>query len=91
MLRKVAGLPKLRFHDLRRHAITELAESQASGQTISDIAGHVSNRMLEHHSTICMQAKRTALDALFGKRPVPTHDTNHDTKQVFNGEQSASS
>jgi len=38
----------LRFHDLRHPAITELAESQASGQTIMAIAGHVSPKMLKH-------------------------------------------
>jgi hypothetical protein len=61
-------LTGLRFHDLRHHAITELAESQASDQTIRDIAGHVSNRMLEHYSHIRMGAKRAALDALATKR-----------------------
>jgi len=30
----------LRFHDLRHHSITELAESQTSDQTIMAIAGH---------------------------------------------------
>jgi integrase len=34
----------LRFHDLRHHAITELAESQASDRTIMSIAGHVSQQ-----------------------------------------------
>src|SRR5215469_7839286 len=38
-LRKAAGLQHLRFHDLRHHAITELAESQASDQTVMAIAG----------------------------------------------------
>jgi integrase len=33
-LRKAAGLAHLRFHDLRHHAITELADSEASEQTI---------------------------------------------------------
>jgi integrase len=42
---KAAGIPRLRFHDLRHHAITELAESQASDQTIMSVAGHVSQRM----------------------------------------------
>lgn len=36
-----AGLKGLRFHDLRHHAITELAESGTSDQTIMAIAGHV--------------------------------------------------
>lgn len=54
----------LRFHDLRHHAITELAESQTSEQTILSIAGHVSRRMLEHYSHVRIEAKRNALDAL---------------------------
>jgi len=57
----------LRFHDLRHHAITELAEGQASEQTIRSIAGHVSQKMLEHYSHIRIDAKRDALDALSQK------------------------
>ena len=45
-LTKAAGIPGLRFRDLRHHAITELAESQASDQTILSVAGHVSPRIL---------------------------------------------
>jgi integrase len=59
-----AGLPGLRFHDLRHHSITELAESGASEQTIKAIAGHVSERMLARYSHIRLEAKRTALEAL---------------------------
>ena len=88
-LRKAAGLPNLRFHDLRHHAITELAESQASDSTIMAIAGHVSPKMLQHYSHVRIQAKRTALDALTTRsvdRPNLVHetkgyDTNNDTKQ----------
>ena len=84
----------LRFHDLRHHAITELAESQASDQTIMAIAGHVSPKMLQHYSHVRLQAKRAALDALSTKsETVGTkrgeaansegkrdgYDTNHDT------------
>jgi hypothetical protein len=47
-LRREAGLAGFRFHDLRHHAITELAESGASDQTIMAIAEHVSREMLEH-------------------------------------------
>jgi len=43
-LTEEAGLKGLRFHDLRHHAITELAESGASEQTILSIAGHISSR-----------------------------------------------
>ena len=77
-----------RFHDLRHQAITELAESKASDQTIMGIAGHVSKKMLQHYSHVRMEAKRNALDAL---SMMPTqsqvsggktegYDTNNDTK-----------
>jgi integrase len=77
-----------RFHDLRHQAITELAESKASDQTIMGIAGHVSRKMLQHYSHVRMEAKRTALDAL-SMTPVQTgdsggkregYDTINDTK-----------
>ena len=57
-----AGLDGLRPHDLRRQAITKLAQSsEASEQTIVAIAGHVSREMLEHYSHIRQQAKRKAV------------------------------
>ena len=62
-------LAGLRFHDLRHCAITKLAESQASDQTIMSIAGHVSREMLEHYSHIRMAAKRAALDAIATRLP----------------------
>jgi len=77
-----------RFHDLRHQAITELAESKASDQTIMGIAGHVSKKMLQHYSHVRIDAKRNALDALLMK-PVQKedlcdtmagYDTNSDTK-----------
>jgi integrase len=49
-------LAGLRFHDLRHHAITELAESQVSDQTIMAIAGHVSR--LDTLSEIDRQSDR---------------------------------
>jgi integrase len=67
-LKQAAGLDSLRFHDLRHHAITELSEGQASDSTIKAIAGHVSQRMLDHYSHVRMDAKRKALDALSGAR-----------------------
>jgi integrase len=70
----------LRFHDLRHHAVTELAESHASERTIMAIAGHISTRMLEHYSHIRMDAKRRALEALSGKGSAGGYGTNNDTK-----------
>jgi hypothetical protein len=72
-----------RFHDLRHHAITELAESTASDQTIMSIAGHISPKMLRHYSHIRLKAKRKALDALGGDGKTDGYGTNDGTKQVF--------
>jgi hypothetical protein len=66
-------LAGLRFHDLRHCAITKLAESQASDQTIMSIAGHVSREMLEHYSHIRMAAKRAALDSIATRLPDLSH------------------
>ncbi len=88
-LKKVKSpLAGLRFHDLRHHAITELAESQASESTVMAIAGHVSPKMLAHYSHVRIQAKRTALDSLSTKQAeransggeTKGYDTNHGTK-----------
>jgi hypothetical protein len=89
-LKKVKSpLAGLRFHDLRHHAITELAESQASDRTVMAIAGHVSPKMLAHYSHVRIRAKRTALDSLSTKQAERVnsggesrgYDTNHDTKR----------
>jgi len=89
-LRKVkSGTAGLHFHDLRHHAITELAESQASDSTVMSIAGHVSAKMLAHYSHVRLEAKRTALDALSTGRltgvETEGYGTNHDTKQGEQG------
>jgi hypothetical protein len=64
-LTEAAGLKELRLHDLRHHAITRLAESNAaSEETIMAIAGHVSREMLQHYSHIRQEAKRKAVTAL---------------------------
>jgi len=67
-LTKEAGLGGLRFHDLRHASITTLAEAGLPDQTIMALAGHVSQRMLEHYSHIRMNAKREAVDVL-GVKP----------------------
>jgi integrase len=63
-LTKAAGLKGLRFHDLRHQAITELLESGLSDQAVKSIAGHVSQKMLDHYSHIRLQAKRQAVECL---------------------------
>ena len=59
---------KGRWHDNRHTLITELAESGAGDETIMQIAGHVSRKMLRHYSHIRMNAKRAALDAALAQR-----------------------
>jgi integrase len=59
-----AGLRGLRFHDLRHHSITKLAEAGVADHTLMAIAGHVSREMLEHYSHIRLQAKRDAVASL---------------------------
>lgn len=54
---KVTG----RWHDTRHTLITELSESGAGTETIKEIAGHVSQAMLERYSHIRMEARRKAL------------------------------
>ena len=54
----------LRFHDLCHCAITCLAESDASDQTIMSIAGHLDRSMLEHYSHVRMAAKRKGVEAI---------------------------
>lgn len=67
-IRDKANLPGLRFHDLRHTAITELAEMGVPDSVLKSIAGHITQRMLEHYSHIRMNArmnaKRQALDGL---------------------------
>jgi integrase len=77
-----SSISGLRFHDLRHHAITELAESQASDRTIMSIAGHVSQRMLAHYSHVRIEAKRKALDALAVGTKSEGYVTKHVTKQA---------
>jgi integrase len=67
-LRAKAGLPKLRFHDLRHTIITELAEAGVPDHVMESISGHLSRRMLEHYSHVRVEAKRQALDALDARR-----------------------
>lgn len=78
-LTRAAGLHGLRFHDLRHHSITRLAEAGVPEQTLMAIAGHVSRKMLEHYSHIRVQAKRDAVQLLEPK-PVEPEPVISDTE-----------
>jgi integrase len=68
---KKAGLPGFRFHDLRHHCVTKLAEAGAPEETIMAIADHVDHKTLEHHSHIRLEAKRKAVALLDSKSEQP--------------------
>jgi len=72
-LRDAAGLPGLRFHDLRHTVITELAEMGVADHVRESISGRLSRRMLEHYSHVRIDAKRQALDALDAARRLTAH------------------
>ena len=76
-------LARLRFHDLRHHAITELAETAASASVIRSIAGHVSQKMLEHYSHIRKEARRRALDSIATPMPKNTSETLDFSDGIF--------
>src|SRR5215475_11602875 len=85
-LTKKAGLKGLRFHDLRHHSITKLAEAGVPDRTLMAIAGHVSKAMLEHYSHIRMAAKRAAVDAMDTFKPPAnaTPETNVENPPKVN-------
>jgi integrase len=72
---------RLRFHDLRHQAITELSEAGASDATMMALAGHMSREMLEHYSHVRMAAKRDALDRLGSASPQTESHTSEVTAQ----------
>jgi len=73
-MRKEAGFPWLRPHDMRHQIITKLLENGVPEQTVMSIAGHVSREMLEHYSHQRVDAKFRALDLINPdkKKPVAT-------------------
>jgi integrase len=85
-LRDAAGLPGLRFHDLRHTVITELAEMGVADHVLESISGHLSRRMLEHYSHIRIDAKRQALDALDAARRSSAENGDGDSNGNGNGE-----
>lgn len=71
-LREKAELPTLRLKDLRHHAITKLLENpNISERTVIELAGHVSNKMLDVYSHQRVNAKFSAVDALNSSRTIP--------------------
>ena len=61
-LRIKAGLPDLRFYDLRHHANTKLLEQGTSDHVVMSIAGWKSGRMPAHYAHIRNNAKKEAIE-----------------------------
>jgi integrase len=68
-LRKAAGLPRLRFYDLRHQFITELCEAGVPEGVIRELAGHVDPTMMRIYSHPRMAARRAAVECLSAVRP----------------------
>jgi len=67
-LRKAAGLPGFRFHDLRHTVVTDLLEAGEPEHVIEAITGHLSRRMLEHYSHQRLKAKGQMLTRMEERR-----------------------
>jgi len=88
-LRKAAGMPRLRFYDLRHQCITEMLEGGIPEGVIREIAGHVDPEMTKLYSHPRMAAKRAAVEALSRATQGPIQGeieagyvTNSVTKQL---------
>jgi integrase len=81
-LLKKAGLPHMRFHDLRHHCITRLAEEGVPDHTLMAISGHVSKAMLDHYSHVRLEARRTAVAALDTVQPPVTGQSATSEKRI---------
>jgi len=71
-----------RFHDLRVTAVTKLAEAGVPPETMRSIAGHVSQKMLEHYSRIRVDAKRAAVESLRPTFQPPVHQIVHQIEET---------
>lgn len=58
LIRKRAGLPRVRPYDLRHIAITRRVERGDTPQQIMPFSGHIGPKMLRHYTAISMQVKR---------------------------------
>ncbi len=67
-LRKAAGLPGFRFHDLRHTVVTDLLEAGEPEHVIEAVTGHLSRRMLEHYSHQRLKAKGQMLTRMEQRR-----------------------
>jgi integrase len=92
-LREKAGMPKLRYYDLRHQCVTEMLEAGVPEGVIREIAGHVDPAMTRHYSHPRLAARRAAVEVLQTVKPSQpgqisgklegSYGTNHGTKQLL--------
>lgn len=63
-LKKAAGLPDFRFHDLRHTHITHAVESGVPIEVVMAQVGHLSAEMTRYYTHLGPSAKRTAVNAV---------------------------
>jgi integrase len=63
-LRKAAGMPSLRYYDLRHQCVTEMLEAGIPEGVIREVAGHIDPSMTRHYSHPRLAARRAAVEAI---------------------------
>ena len=63
-LRKAAGMPRMRYYDLRHQSVTEMLEAGVHEGVVREIAGHVDPAMTRHYSHPRLAARRAAVETL---------------------------
>lgn len=80
---RTAAKVECRLHDLRHTLVSRLAEAQTADHTIMALAGHMSRKMMERHSHARNEAKRKAVEGLFGveiRRDSPQNPPRSETE-----------
>jgi len=61
---RTAGLPWVRFHDLRHTAITKAREQGVDIAIVKSLAGHMNARMTEYYTHIGTDVRRDAVNLI---------------------------
>ncbi|MGB8781811.1 MAG: site-specific integrase [Terriglobales bacterium] len=70
-LRKAAGLPRLRFHNLRHTYVTRMAELGVPLQVTQSAVGHLSDAITAHYTHVSANVARAAVEKLEQIRKTP--------------------
>ena len=84
-LRKAAGMPQLRYYDLRHLCVTEMLEAGVPEGVIREVVGHVDPAMTRWYSHPRLAAKRAAVEVLSRSKEDSEgtgYVTNHVTKAL---------